>query len=247
METTKMSASFFIFILIVIIQGKNEAAPARDYGGVLHPISGAVPVSVPRRRQGAINEVLREIRSRVDKSLLEELDSSIRNDILQDNLRDVVEAVIRDVQGIGQGALQKLPLVPNVINGVAEAITYIICGVEDGLSDVISGFDDGPDILTKVLVDLIELNGSAPLKIIDISYSIRWILERFIKAAFTTGVICLGVKVGHDIGLGIEQGVGEVVNAVKTGAQMIGGGVRDGVGSIAKGIKGGIGDIVGIL
>ncbi|CAL1298397.1 unnamed protein product, partial [Larinioides sclopetarius] len=172
MVTTKMSASFFALILVGLIERNSEAAPVRDYDGVpsgiLHPISGTVPISVPRRRPNAADKILKAIRARVDKNHASDLDSSIRNDIMIDALappecfdkygirdgvlkhtirgtRDVIGAIIQDIQGLGQGILKNLPLVPHVINGIAEAVTTVLCGAEDAVSDVISGFDDGPN------------------------------------------------------------------------------------------------------
>ncbi|GBM68448.1 hypothetical protein AVEN_5168-1, partial [Araneus ventricosus] len=133
MVTTKMSASFFTLILVVLIQGNSEAAPVRDYdgipSGILHPISGVVPISVPRRRLGPVDKILKAIRARVDKTHVSDLDPSVRNDILQDALappecldkygirdgalkhitrgtRDIIGAVVKDFQGLGQGILK---------------------------------------------------------------------------------------------------------------------------------------------
>ncbi|GIY16012.1 hypothetical protein CEXT_396821 [Caerostris extrusa] len=81
-----------LVVIVIFINSYVTARPAPDKydgipSGVLHPISGVVPISVHKQHpHGRANDILHTIRQKVDRNDVDQLDSSLRRDIYFDTL-----------------------------------------------------------------------------------------------------------------------------------------------------------------
>ncbi|GBM68449.1 hypothetical protein AVEN_5169-1 [Araneus ventricosus] len=72
-------------------------------------------------------------------------------------VRDVGFAIVSGAEGLIDGLLADLPLVPNIASGIGGGLKAVICAIEDGFSDIGSDLDSALDIAKngrKLLFDI---------------------------------------------------------------------------------------------